>query len=333
MKICSKCVLPETFPGIRFDENGVCSFCRESGRTEDLEHRKQEYRQRFEMLLSEYRGKNVYDAIMCYSGGKDSTYTLKLLRQRYDLNILGVTFDNGFVPERTYRNIRNVAESLGIDHIFFKPRFDLLKKIFVEAASRNIYPSKTLERASTICTSCMGLVKFSTLRLAVEKNIPFIAFGWSPGQAPIASSIMKNNPAMAKMMQAAILEPLSRIAGSELRPYFLEEQYFSNAYQFPYNVSPLAFFDYSEEHILKEIAPLGWEMPPAVDSNSSNCLLNSFANHVHKQLMNFHPYALEIAGLVRSGAMSRSEGLKKIDCPEDDGTVDQVKKRLGLIPA
>ena len=87
---------------------------------------------------------------------------------------------------------------MGIDHIIIKPRFDILKRIFCECSDHNIYSLKTIKRASTICTSCMGLVKFSALRMTIEKNIPFIAFGWSPGQAPIASSIMKNNPKNAK---------------------------------------------------------------------------------------------------------------------------------------
>ena len=30
MKICSKCVMPETWDGIAFDEQGVCNICRES---------------------------------------------------------------------------------------------------------------------------------------------------------------------------------------------------------------------------------------------------------------------------------------------------------------
>ena len=28
-KRCKKCVLSESFPGIEFDDEGVCSFCRE----------------------------------------------------------------------------------------------------------------------------------------------------------------------------------------------------------------------------------------------------------------------------------------------------------------
>jgi len=29
MKRCSKCILPEDFPNIRFDKNGVCNYCHE----------------------------------------------------------------------------------------------------------------------------------------------------------------------------------------------------------------------------------------------------------------------------------------------------------------
>ena len=27
MRRCTKCVLPETFPRIKYDENGVCNYC------------------------------------------------------------------------------------------------------------------------------------------------------------------------------------------------------------------------------------------------------------------------------------------------------------------
>lgn len=332
MKICSRCVLPETFPGIRYDEDGVCNYCRTFAGKEALEIKKGTYRERFRALVSEHAGKGQYDVVMCYSGGKDSTYTLALLKNEYKLSLLAVTFDNGFIPETTFRNIRTVVENLGVDHILFKPRFDLLKKIFTETALHDIYPSKTLERASTICTSCMAIVKFSTLRLALDKKVPFIAFGWSPGQAPITSSLMKNNPAMVRAMQQTVFEPMRGVAGDAILPYFLEESHFTGGQGFPYNVSPLAFHEYNEKKILAAIAGFGWQPPAETDSNSTNCLLNSFANSVHKKRLNFHPYAMEIAGLVRTGAMTRDEGLEKIGLVENDRTVEYVRQKLGIAP-
>jgi len=330
MKRCTRCVLPETFPGIRFDENGICNFCLEFKGLEHLEGKKAEYKQKFETLVRDYKGKSSYDALMCYSGGKDSTYTLTILKEKYDLNILAITFDNSFLSEQAIRNIRVIVENLGVDHILFKPRFDVIKKIFTECAENNIYPQKTIERASTICTSCMGIVKFSALRMAIEKNIPFVTFGWSPGQAPITSSIMKNNPQMVKMMQKTIFEPLYNIIGDEIKPYFLEESHFNSSYHFPYNISPLAFLEYNEEKIYQKIYQLGWEAPQDTDANSTNCLINSFAICIHKKQFNFHPYVFELAKLAREGYLNRDIALEKINKAEDAETVALVKNKLGM---
>ncbi len=332
MKYCVKCILPETFPGIRFNKEGVCNFCIEFMGIEHLEDRKTEYRARFDKLIEDYKGSGTYDALMCYSGGKDSTYTLSILKEQYKLNILAITFDNGFIAEQAILNIHNVIENLGIDHILFKPRFDILRRIFKNCAKTNIYPPKTLERASTICTSCIGIVKFTALRTALEKNIPFITFGWSPGQAPITSSIMKNNPRMIKMMQNTIFKPLYKIAGDAIRPYFLEDTHFSHSYRYPYNISPLAFLEYKEEKILQKISQLGWVSPQDTDANSTNCLLNSFANVVHKKQFNFHPYAFELAKLVREGNLDRDSAFEKINKPEDLKTIRYVEERLSITP-
>jgi tRNA(Ile)-lysidine synthase TilS/MesJ len=331
MKICTNCVLPETFPGIVFNKKGVCNFCLQYKKNEFHENREIEYRKKFETLLGQYKGKNSYDALMCYSGGKDSTYTLDLLKEQYGLTILAFTFDNGFLPIQTLNNIRVVVENLGIDHLLFKPRFDILKTIFTACAKENIYSLKTIERASTICTTCMGLVKYSALRLAVEKQIPFIAFGWSPGQIPITSSVMRNNPDMVKNMQNTIFNPLHRLVGEAIKPYFLEESHFSSASRFPYNISPLAFLEYDEEKIYQKISKLGWESPSNTDANSTNCLLNSYANIVHKDQFHFHPYAFELANLVREGYISRDIALEKLARAENEKTVAFVRKKLGIL--
>ena len=127
------------------------------------------------------------------------------------MNVLALSFDNGFLPQQTMKNIQNVVDKLGLDHILLKPRFDVLAKVFRYCSSHDVYSPKALERSSAICTSCMGFIKYSALRFAVEKDIPFIGYGWSPGQAPITSSILMNAPAMIKMMQKMLFDPLIRL--------------------------------------------------------------------------------------------------------------------------
>jgi tRNA(Ile)-lysidine synthase TilS/MesJ len=327
-QVCTRCVLPDTFPGIKFDEAGVCNYCLEAKPGDTDVQKKETYRQNFESLIQEHRGKGTYDVLMCYSGGKDSSYTLAILKEKYDLNILAVSVDNGFFPQQTYPNIQRVVEALGVDHIFFKPRFDVLAKIFRKCAESDIYPSKAMERASSICTSCMAIVKYSSLRIALERDIPFIAYGWSPGQAPVTSSIIKNTPAIVKMMQKSLYDPLYQVAGSDIRPYFLEDKHFKDAGQFPYYVHPLAFLGYDEEEVYRHIGRYGWKAPQNTDTNSTNCLLNSFANKVHKERLGFHPYALEMANLVREGYLKRETALDRLNTTEDQAVVAKVREKL-----
>ena len=334
---CTKCILPETFPSIKIDADGVCNYCKSYKGQKRQEDLKTQYRQKFESLLekvsptpSTLTPEPCYHVLMAYSGGKDSTYTLDIFKNRYKLNILAVTFDNGFISPFAKDNIKSVCEILRVDQITFALRFDLLKKIFAASISDNLYAKKSLERASTICSSCMGLVKSITLKLAIEKNIPFIGYGWSPGQAPVQSSVMKVNVGFMRSSQKTFYDPLYKIAGEDIKPYFLNESDFEKLDSGIYNIHPLAFLEYNEEKIYERIQELGWEQPKDTDSNSSNCLLNSFANQFHIEKYGFHPYAFEIAGLVRAGVMTREEGIEKIEAPQDEKTISYVKNKLNL---
>jgi tRNA(Ile)-lysidine synthase TilS/MesJ len=330
MKRCTVCVLPETFPGVQLDETGVCMYCRTFKGRDALEESKEKHRARFDELFRSRRRRGSHDCLMAYSGGKDSTYTMVVLRERYDASILALTVDNGFVSPAALTNIRSVVEKLGVDHILYKPRFDLMCALFRRATDQDIYSRKTLERASTICTTCMGIVKFLALRMAVESGIPFITYGWSPGQAPIEASIFQNNPSMIRSMQKVLLEPMRAVAGDEIERYFLTEEHFAMADRFPHNISPLAFFDYDEEAIIERIGELGWKKPDDTDPNSTNCLLNAFANKVHRERFKFNPYAFELAKLVREGYMSRDEAIARLEEPENPEIIGMVRKRLGI---
>jgi hypothetical protein len=173
----------------------------------------------------------------------------------------------------------------------------------------------------------MGIIKYNAIRFALEKNIPLIAFGWSPGQATIAASIIKNNPQMVKKMQTTIYDNLYKIVGSAINAYFLSEEQF-NSPGFPYFIHPLAFLDYNEDEIYRVVANLGWINPKDVDANSTNCILNSFANVVHKKRFGFHPYAYELSNLVRQGLIKRDEALQRVSQEEDPRLVDYVCEKL-----
>lgn len=328
MRRCVRCTLPASFPGISFNDEGLCVHCQRYKGKEAVAASKQKYEAKFKKLLSQERKTASYDVLVAYSGGKDSTYTLDVLVNKYNLRVLALTFDNTFISPRAEENIRNVCGALGADLLIVRPNPSMLRAIFKTAAQKELYSMKTLERASTICTSCIGLIKNLVLRTAIEKGIPFVGFGWSPGQAPVQSSVMRANAKLMESTQSAIYNPLHVIAGDRINPYFVTKEQFSQPDKFPWNVHPLAFLDYDERKIIERIQKYGWVKPDDTDPNSSNCLLNAYANQVHRQRYNFHPYVWEIANMVREGIMSREEGLAKVEPEENEDMVAHCRQLL-----
>ena len=316
------------------DHSGVCNYCRSFKGVTKLNEQREAYREKFKLLLSSRVCHNPgpYDIIVAYSGGKDSTFALHVFRNEYNLRILALTFDHGFVSPFAMENIRRVVETLGVDHIMFKPDFQLMKSVFRYSLENEFHPGKALERASSICNSCMGIVKFLILRMAIEKDIPLIGYGWSPGQAPLQSAILKNSFAFAAKAQQLFLGPLERALGPKVKAYFLDERHSAGVYQkeLPYNVNIMAFLRYNEREIYDRIERLGWEAPLDTDPNSTNCLLNAFASEAHIRRHGYHPYAMELAELVREGILSREDALERLSKVSNPAVVGVIKKRLGL---
>ena len=329
--LCRRCILPETFPGIKFDAQGVCNHCRREEKSADkVPEKKASYRKKLDDLIAECRDKApVYDAIMAFSGGKDSSYTMKLLKEISGLKILALTFDNHFISPTSLENITNLTDRLDIDHINFTMPWPLAKELFSCAAKEDIFPLPTLLRASAICTACIGIVKSLVLKTALEMNIPLVAFGWSPGQAPIQSAIMKTNPMLTEKNQAAFRNGFPEAIGSRLEQYLIPAAYYQlYAERFPYNIHPLAFFEYNEDKIKSELTASGWQAPEDTDTNSSNCLLNAYANQCHLERHGFHPYVWEIANMVRQGVVGRDEGIEKIYSQQNLEAVQSAKFRV-----
>jgi tRNA(Ile)-lysidine synthase TilS/MesJ len=323
-------VLDEHFPGIAFDGDGVCNFCASARSEESQQELKEKHEARFRELIAERRGKGSYDCVAAFSGGKDSMYTLHLLRERYDLSVLTYSYDNWFQSEQASRNIRAVLRRLNVDHLTIRPSYETMKEIIRASTSSDMYSIKAMTRASSICTTCISLIRFAGFRIAVEQEIPFLVFGMSPGQAPLATAVVKTNPRIIRAMQEGLRRPLREKIGDRVLPYFLEERHFAMGERFPYSVNPLAFVEYDEEKILETARSYGWRKPEDTDANSTNCLLNALANQIHLDAFGFNPYAFEISELVRTGSMTREEGLARLSAPFPEKQIADAKKELGI---
>lgn len=322
LKRCTKCVLSENFPRIKFDEQGVCNFCRDellySTEQEQIDIAKIEITK----LFDDYRGKAEYDAILCYSGGKDSTYTLKLAVEKYKLNILAFTLDNGFISPCAFKNIEKVVSRLGVDQITYRPSYKFMTSLFRLSSLETIYNPKTLMRISANCNSCITIVNITALKYALEKEIPFILAGFTLGQIPSNTIYYKNNYDFFRESRKPFLDKFKAHLGNEVSRYMeIDDSLIKRSGFYPYNINLLTLENITESEIIEKILPLGWEKPGNVDGCSTNCLINSFNNHIHQKKFGYSPYELELSHLIRKNLISREEALQKIY----DQPVDQIE--------
>jgi hypothetical protein len=69
-------------------------------------------------LVEPYRKKNgSYDCIAPFSGGRDSTYTLHIIKKELQLNPIAFTYDWGMVTDLARRNIARVCGKLGVENV------------------------------------------------------------------------------------------------------------------------------------------------------------------------------------------------------------------------
>jgi glutamine---fructose-6-phosphate transaminase (isomerizing) len=113
LRRCSKCLLPETFPYIVFDNINVCNYCNN--------YKLKMHVSGIEELMSivePYRHENrTPDCIVPYSGGRDSTYTLHIVKNELNLNPIAYTYDWGMVTDLARRNIARVCGKMGVENI------------------------------------------------------------------------------------------------------------------------------------------------------------------------------------------------------------------------
>jgi len=137
--ICSRCIMDDSVRGIKFDENGVCTFCHIHDELESKFPLDDEIPQRLQELVNKIKkaGKGrKYDCLVGISGGKDSSYTL-VKAVELGLRPLAVHFDNGWNSEMAVQNIKNLCNLLKLDlytHVANWDEFKDLQNSFLWAS-------------------------------------------------------------------------------------------------------------------------------------------------------------------------------------------------------
>jgi tRNA(Ile)-lysidine synthase TilS/MesJ len=312
----------DNIPSVIVNESGICNYCAGAHQTKGSSVTGDE---EFIELLEKFKDRK-YQVLMAYSGGKDSTFTLKFLKEKYNASILAVTFNNGFLSSSSIRNINHVTDYLDVDSIIMKYPSKELIRAFKLVEDGGVFPKIALERASAICNLCITLIKNMVYYEAILRSIPIICFGWTPGQTESAKPILRLDCRMVSKAFNHIKSAVVDRLGNKYAKYFLDTGFMEkNAQNFPYLYYPFVKNNYNEAEIIEEIQKIGWEYPENTDGNSSNCLLNSYATQRHIDRFGYHPYNYEISNMIRRGYMSREAGAKKLADVKNDAEYEIIK--------
>jgi len=172
MKICKNCLYTENHAlNIVFDKHGVCSGCRvhEEKDILDWPHREK----KLLTLLDYYRGKSKknYDCIVPISGGKDSYFIIDLVKNKYKMNPLLVSYNKQYNTKTGIRNLQYLKTIFKCDCIESTTNPFLSKKI----------TRYTLDKFGSIYWhNHLGTTTFP-VQVAVNLKIPLIIWGVHQG--------------------------------------------------------------------------------------------------------------------------------------------------------
>ena len=156
VKFCTKCVMSNQRPTstiefkhtayskkttMQFDENGVCDACRTAEIKENInwEMREEELKQ----LLDKHRKTDgTYDCLVPGSGGKDSAYQAHILKYKYGMNPLTVTWPPILYTDYGLKNWRNWLDS-GFDNISFYRNGKVMKLLTRLSIENLLHPFQT----------------------------------------------------------------------------------------------------------------------------------------------------------------------------------------------
>jgi PP-loop superfamily ATP-utilizing enzyme len=338
IQTCTRCILNSQVPNITFDNHGVCNFCLDYD--EEKKYLNRDYPALEKKMLSILNvGKSKqYDCMVLYSGGKDSTYMLYKLANHYNLKVLAFTFDNHFIPPETYANIDRVLKKINVDHIVYKPSWNLNKTIFNASFQSSSLKTRSQELAFLIghaCWPCFSQIALHSFKIAAEKNIKNVVVGTTPGQLRQKKFDLKSKFSGVSDAYYNMISPmieLLKTLGKSQTISTLDPGLAIKLKIARMNLVP--FFEYNQynEHQVYETIEreLDWRRTKSTDSCSTNCQLNSLGIAIHQLKYNLHPYVIPLARDVREGLMTRDEALKVVSGEVNEKLVNHIAESFDL---
>lgn len=127
---------------LAMDANGVCDACRTAEAKESIDWSKRE--EQLLVLLDKHRSKDgSYDCIVPGSGGKDSVFQAHMLKYKYGMNPLTVTWPPILYTDYGYENWKNWIDVGGFDNLSFRRNGRVMKLLTRLSIENLLHPFQT----------------------------------------------------------------------------------------------------------------------------------------------------------------------------------------------
>ena len=166
VKFCKKCTISNQRPRITFDEHGVCSACNYA----EYKRKKVDWNAReaelIELCNKHRKSNGEYDVIVPCSGGKDGSFVAHMLKYKYGMNPLAVTWAPLKATVHGRQNLDAFIAS-GFNHILGTPNPQVTRRLTNLAFTHLGDPFQPF---------IYGQTNFP-LHMAVKHNVQLIMYG------------------------------------------------------------------------------------------------------------------------------------------------------------
>jgi hypothetical protein len=339
MKVCTKCVLPETYPGISFDENGECNFCNAYAERDIRDaHLHFTDEESVKSALEKYKNLGrKYDVLVPLSGGVDSCFTLIQIVEKFKLKPLVFHSDHGWDDPTATQNVEKLCKELDIDLIIWKNDLQFMRKLFK-------YFNESEELDLSACFVCGNMLYLNGLEIADNFDIPLVVNGYSKGQAA-----MMHDKDKARELYGKMIEVILETGDKEFFNTFskkwerLEKQViYQNRHDLEKEVDldkllfiPFFVFKFykTDKAVLQQICKDRFDWQPIKTSypaRTTNCdmiWLNSFRDLNKRHYTHYHD---EYSTLIRAGEIPREQVLKDLELNPPEGLLERLAEEVDI---
>jgi len=355
---CRKCVISNQRPNsaveyqhtkvtrketIRFDADGVCDACRFAERKSDSVVWSEREKELRELCDRHRKTDGSYDCVVPGSGGKDSFYASHMLKNKYGMHPLTVTWSPHITTEWGARNFQLWIDA-GHDNLRMTPNTRVNRLLTRLATEKLFHPFQTF---------MMGQKSLAP-RLAVRFDIPLVFYGeneaeygnpiedansavrdWRYFTATDQSKVFMGGVSVAELYEHFGLTPSDLqlyfpVDPDDLRRHKVEVHYLGYYLRW----RPQSCYYYAVEHGGFEASP--YRTPGTYSKyNSIDDRIDDFHYHTTGVKFGIARATYDAAQEIRSGEITREEGValvKRFDHEFPERFADEIFRYLTIPP-